>query len=110
MHGNVRRKHMRSANWVVMVAMVVCLAIVVTAQLPQQDQPQPNRRSDPGFEAAHDRLFTNQDKAGEASRLTQAVAPALPANAASSAPIPRKNFVDEFIFGRIEREHIPHAP
>src|SRR5712691_1526818 len=105
MHGSVRRKQMRPANLVVMVTMVVCLTVVVTAQLPQQDQPQPNRRLDPGFEAAHEKLFTDQDKAGEASRLTEAVASALPANAVSSAPIPRKNLIDDFIFGRIEREH-----
>ena len=54
--------------------------------------------------------MTGTDKAAEASKLTNAVAPALPGGAASSAPIPRKNFVDEHIFGRIERDKIPHAP
>jgi hypothetical protein len=38
------------------------------------------------------------------------VASALPGAGASSAPIPRKNFVDELVFGRLERDHIPHAP
>jgi hypothetical protein len=54
-------------------------------------------------------LLSGQDKAAEASRLTQAVASSLP-GAASSAPIPRKNFVDEFVFGKMERDKIPHAP
>src|SRR5262249_56254340 len=51
-----------------------------------------------------------KDKGGEASKVREAVAPALPGAAASSAPIPRKNFIDEHIFGRIERDNIPHAP
>jgi hypothetical protein len=62
------------------------------------------------IEAAHTPLLTGQDKAEEASRLTQTLAPALPGAVASSAPIPRRNFIDEHIFGRIERDNIPHAP
>src|SRR5207237_4320311 len=61
-------------------------------------------------EAAHSEWLNAKDKAAEASRLTQAVSPALPAAAASTAPIPRKNFVDEHIFGKIERDNIPHSP
>src|SRR5207244_3471008 len=51
-----------------------------------------------------------EDKAKEASRLTEAVAAALPDAGSSTAPISRKNFIDEHIFGRIERDKIPHAP
>ena len=91
---------------------VLCLTLVVIAQLPQQeqDQPQPARQIDPGFEAAHERLYVPEDRAKDASSLTETVAAALPASAASTAPIPHKNFVDDFIFGRMEKDHVPHAP
>src|SRR5581483_10643776 len=69
---------------------------------PQADQDR--------MEAAHGKLLSGEDKAKEANRLTEAVAPALPATAASTAPMPRKNFVDDYIFGKMERDKIPHAP
>jgi len=34
----------------------------------------------------------------------------LPGTGPSYAPIPRKNFVDELVFGRMEKNNIPHAP
>ena len=94
-----------------LITLVLSLSLVVTAQVSQKDQPQPGQQLDPDrFEAAHGQLLTGKDNAAEASRLTQAVASTLPASGTSFAPIPRRNFVDEFIFGRIERDHIPHAP
>jgi len=102
---------MQPAKLVLTTLMVSCLTLVVTAQLPQKDQaqPAPKQVEQDRIEAAHRQLLSGQDKAAEASQLTQAVASALPGDAASSAPIPRKNFVDELIFGRIKRIHIPHA-
>src|SRR2546427_11640746 len=103
---------MQPAKLVLTTVLVLCLTLVVTAQLPQNQQPQAgqNQVDQDRTEAAHSELLNAPDKAAEASRLTQAVAGALPGAGASSAPIPRKNFVDENIFGRIERENIPHAP
>ena len=103
---------MKLAKFVLTTTMVLCLTLVVTAQLPQKDPPQPGPKQvdQDRIEAAHSELLKAQDKAAEASRLTQAVASALPGAAASSAPIPRKNFVDEHIFGRIDSDKIPHAP
>ena len=93
------------------ITMVLCLTLVVTAQPPQQDQPQPDPQIDQDrLEAAHEPVLSTDDTAAEASRLTEAVASRLPATGLSFAPVPRKNFVDEFIFGRIERDNIPHAP
>ena len=101
---------MKAAILVLIVPLVVCLSLVVAAQLPQQQGPDPTQQLDPDrFEAAHGALLDTQDKAKEASRLTEAVAAALP-NAGPSGPIPRKNYVDEHIVGRIERDNIPHAP
>jgi len=103
---------MKRWKLVPIIAMVFCLSLVVTAQLPQKNQSQPSQPQvdQDRIEAAHGKLLSGEDKAKEASRLTQAVAPALPGAASSTAPIPRKNFVDEHIFGRIERDKIPHAP
>jgi len=44
-----------------------------------------------------------------ASRLTESVTPD-GAGARPAGPIPRRNFIDEFIFGKMERDGIPHAP
>ena len=103
---------MKPAKLAALITMVLLLTLAVSAQLPQQSRPQTGQPqiNDDRLEAAHEQLFSNQDKAKEASRLTQAVAAALPGTGASYAPIPRKNFVDEFVFGRMERDHIPHAP
>jgi len=90
-----------------MSTMVFLLSLVVSAQGPQNTPAQPQ---DDRIEAAHGRLLSGEDRARDASKLTEAVAPALPSSAASTAPIPRKNFIDEHIFGRMERDKIPHAP
>src|SRR5262245_26161521 len=95
-----------------MITLVLFLTLAIAAQLPQQDrsqatQPQVNQDR---LEEAHGRLYSTQDKAKEASRLTEAVASALPGTDASFAPIPRKNFVDNFVFGKMEKDNIPHAP
>ena len=85
---------MRRRNLVLMVAMVLCLSLVVVAQLPRTNQSQPAQPAlqvdQDRIEAAHGKLLSGEDKAKEASRLTEAVAPALPITAASTAPIPRK--------------------
>src|SRR5262245_37480955 len=102
---------MKLVKLVLTTAMILCLTLVVTAQLPQKGQPQPSPQQvdQNRIEAAHERLLSEQDKAAEASRLTQAVASALAGAGGPSTPIPRKNFVDELVFGRIDRDHIPHA-
>lgn len=44
----------------------------------------------------------------QAARLTAEVAGA--ASESQAAPVPRKNFIDDFIFSKMERDGIPHAP
>ena len=103
---------MKRGNWVLILVLMFLLSLVVFARLPQSNpsqQPQPQADQD-RIEAAHGKLLSGEDKAKEASRLTEAVAPALPGAVASTAPVARKNFVDEFIFGKIERDKVPHAP
>jgi hypothetical protein len=91
--------------------MVLALTLAITA-LPQQNPSQPTQPpiNDNRIEDAHGAIFQPQDRARDASKLTEAVSAGLPPSAASLAPIAKKNFVDEHIFGRIERDKIPHAP
>ena len=94
---------MKPAYWVLILTMVLSLTLVVTAQLPQKDQPPTGQQLDPDrFEAVHDALTSPQDKGKEASRLTESVAPSLPDTEASFAPVPRKNFVDEFLLASVQ--------
>src|SRR5207249_4307505 len=103
---------MKPVKLVLMATAILCLTFVVTAQGPQNGQPQQGQpQVDPDrVDTAHQELLNAKDKAAEASKLTEAVAPALPGAAASTAPIPRKNFIDDHIFGRMEKDNIPHAP
>src|SRR5262245_31437822 len=78
----------------------------------QQSPPAPaNPGQNPDrFEDAHKGLFTPQSTPGQdAARTTNEVAKGLPDAGQSLARVPRKNFIDEAIFSRIERDKIPHA-
>src|SRR5882762_2418886 len=101
---------MKRGNLALMIMAVICLSLLVSAQGPQTNPPTPAQSQEDRIEAAHGKLLSNEDRAKDASRLTEAVAPALRDAGTSTAPIPRKNFIDEHIFGRIERDKIPHAP
>jgi hypothetical protein len=57
----------------------------------------------------HAPLF-NAPKSLEAGALTDRVTAGLAKPSAPTGKMARKNFIDEHIFGRIEREKIPHAP
>lgn len=63
------------------------------------------------FDDAHRGLFNaKSDKAKEAGRFTADVTKSLPGAAVPAGKIPRKNFVDEILFSRMERDKIPSAP
>jgi hypothetical protein len=101
----------KSANLALIITMVFGLTLVLYAQLPQQEQPGgPAPIDDNVIEDAHIPLYSPEDAALEASRLTEAVAAALQRGGVSSTPISRNNFVDEHIFGRMERDGIPRSP
>ena len=51
---------------------------------------------------------SGEDRGRDAARLTNAVAPAADPTA-PSAPVPRRNFIDEHIFGRLAAAGVPHA-
>src|ERR1041385_263464 len=101
---------MKPVKSVLMLTIFLSLSLV-TGALPQKEQAEPNQQvNEDRIEAAHGQLLSGKDNAAEASRLTQTVASVLPNTAAAYAPVPRKNFVDEYIFGRIERDKIPPSP
>lgn len=101
---------MRSRAMAVMAMVVLCVSATFVAQVVQKN-PQSTPAVDPDrFDKAHEGLFsTKPGKAAEASQLTEKVASALPPGD-SSGSLPRRNLIDEHIFGRMERDHIPHAP
>jgi len=91
----------------VLLMAVLCVSLVISAQ--QKPVPQEKMGADQ-FEDAHKGMFTNQtDKAKEAAQFTDQMSKSLPGEAGPVAKIDRKNFIDEYIFGRIERDGIPHA-
>jgi hypothetical protein len=88
---------------------IACLVFTVSAQ--NQDKPKTappiSPRTADDFERAHQGVFTpDEDKAAEASRLTATFA------GTASGPVgevARRNYIDEQIFGRMERDKVPHA-
>jgi len=57
---------------------------------------------------AHAPLF--HPKTTEAGKLTQRVTSEMGTVKVSSAPVARRNFIDDEIFGKMERDGVPHAP
>jgi hypothetical protein len=101
-------------TWILGFGVVVCLAAGTSAQQQQQQRQQPpaaekKEQKVEQFDKIHEAIFSKTDKTEEASKLTEEAARLLPAKASSFSRIPRKNYIDEHIFGRIERDGIPHA-
>ena len=94
----------------VVLALILGLSLVVTAAMSPQDPAATERTDQPSMEAAHERLLSDQDAAREASRLTEALAAALPESGSGHESVARNNFVDDYIFGKMDRDAIPHAP
>lgn len=62
------------------------------------------------FAEAHAPLF-QPPNSKDAGALTERIAPALPMSARSgAASVARNNFIDQHIFGNMERDGIPHTP
>lgn len=92
-------------------AMIVAATGVYTATLWSQTQPTPPLAPSQHdrIEAAHEALRPDgADRARDAARLTNAVAPAADP-AAAVAPVARRNFIDEHVFTRLAAAGVPHA-
>jgi Protein of unknown function (DUF1549)/Protein of unknown function (DUF1553) len=94
--------------------LLVLLAVLVTTYTAQQlttpaQAPTAGQNPD-AVEEAHRGLLTPKTNPGEeAARSTDQLSKGIPAGGEATAKIPRRNFIDEHIFGRIERDNIPHA-
>src|SRR5690348_7711722 len=76
--------------------LVVCGLLIGASLVPAQWAEVPSKHPEkPG--PARDRL----------NRLTEEVAPKAARRSRQSAPV--RNFIDEFIFSKMERDHVPHA-
>ncbi len=94
-------------KWILLLVAVLSLSLM--AQTTGQKEPKEKMGADQ-FEDAHRGVFSNQtDRAKEVSQFTVQMSKAMPSSAESLSKMPRKNFIDEYIFGRIERDGIPHA-
>lgn len=86
-------------------------ALVASASAPGQTA-QPERMREESltpeqFRRAHAPLVRRAESAADAAQLTQRVAAA--AGVAETERAVRRNFIDDHVFGRIERDGIPHA-
>jgi uncharacterized protein YukE len=61
------------------------------------------------FAEIHAPLFA-PPKTKDAGAVTERVAGSLPASGFSKVRMPRRNFIDNHIFGKMERDKVPHAP
>lgn len=81
-------------------------ALLAAAEKAKPAKPEPMAAD--RFADIHAPLFA-PPKSNDAGVLTERVARALPSRGAA-AKIARRNFIDEHIFGKMERDSVPHAP
>src|SRR5712692_7282096 len=90
-------------------ACMVCAALLFAADKPVKKAREESMAAD-RFADAHAPLF-QPPNSKNASMLTERVAPSLPVGAKASADrVPRRNFIDEHVFGKMERDGVSHAP
>jgi Protein of unknown function (DUF1549)/Protein of unknown function (DUF1553) len=92
---------------ILVTAMGLALSITTLAQQKPQPPKTPEAMSD--FDKAHERAFT-KDKAEEASRLTEEAARMLPTGPGAAGEVRRNNYIDDYVFDRMKRDGILHAP
>jgi hypothetical protein len=91
-------------------ALIFATAAVCLAATPKKTETKPPVKPDDGKVAAeaHAPLFQSPGSQGAGS-LTERLTSGLP-EVLSGPAVPHRNFIDAHIFGRMEREGIPHAP
>jgi len=89
----------------VIALLILSLSIVAqnTGKSSQKDQNLDK------YDDAHESMIKQTDKAKEVSQFTDQMAQSLPAGSQALAKMPRKTFVDNYIFDRIERDGVPHS-
>ncbi len=99
-----------------MVFLLICLCVLHTTASSQTTPAQTKKPALPDTEktekmiedAHRGMLQPSTNPAAQAGQYTDKAMAALK-GAGASVPIPRKNFIDELVFGRMERDRIPHA-
>jgi uncharacterized protein DUF1549/uncharacterized protein DUF1553 len=87
---------------------LVVLRFAVSAQAPKQATPPKTEKTEQMIDDAHRGILQPKtNSAVEAGKLTNKVMTGTTGK--SGAPIARKNFIDEQIFGRMDKDRIPHA-
>lgn len=82
--------------------LIIGLAAPLLAQDPFHRQDQ--------IDSAHRALYQKKEDAKKAaSSLTEQAVAARPGLTVAGPPVARRNFIDDHVFGRIERDGIPHA-
>lgn len=92
-------------TWILPVTVLVCLA----ADNSQKTQKKPVVDSSNMAADVHAPLFQGP-KTLDAGVKTERLAAGLPRPVTPSERLPRRNFIDDQIFGKIERDGVPHAP
>lgn len=86
----------------------ICWALAVSGLCAQQQAtPEAKARMERAHRAAE---RTEREASRIAGALTERTAGIRPRADAPPLPVVRRNFIDERIFGRIEKDGIPHAP
>ena len=96
---------MYRALWILPLATMFGLA----ADNSQKQEKKPVVDSSNMSSEVHAPLFQGP-KSTEAGAKTERLASGLPQSSASSERVARRNFIDDYIFGKMERDGIPHAP
>jgi hypothetical protein len=85
------------------------LLLLPAALLAQAPAPKLNHQDAEAFEQVHKPLVQpERPRSKDAAAATAQIARALPARPA--APVARRNFIDNHIFGRMAADKVPHAP
>lgn len=86
------------------------LGMAVAVSLSGQEAPrkaQPEAMSPEQFSETHSVIF-QPDRSQTVGAITNRIAPGT-ASPVSQTPVPRRNFIDDRIFGKMERDGVPHA-
>src|SRR5438552_19063137 len=92
----------------VVYLMAVCLLAGAQKPPSSPDKAKPEALSQEKFSEIHAPLL-QPAKTNEAGALTERVARALPATPGNITKALRRNYIDDQIFGNLERAGVPHA-
>src|SRR5438045_9791863 len=87
---------------------VVCLCPLAALLADDAAKPREETMRSDRFADAHAPLFA-PPKANDAGALTQKVAGSLPKSGAPLV-VQASGFIDRLVLGKMERDHVPHAP